>query len=455
MFEGFCVHGEAQIELEVGSEGSAIRFDMSNHLGDLEGLVVQAVELVQTMIGVRDKATRASVSQTLSPVVGCIMGLLQVTAAQIETWELDPNQYVADEDDDSMECNVRNSCLDVLMALVDMYGPPCLDAVVGAHQSILAAAMERCEGGDEEWWRPVEASLLSIGTIAEEITEAAGDGIDINSIVGGMVDLLVEAVSSGDSPPLLKGRALWCAGRYVTGIPAEASAGFFAAAVQALGDDSPLPVRISACRSVALLMPTLTKAAPEALQVRGECGDYRFRCVCMSCIVMCIETTQCRTPIQIMGEQRGQSPGAKGHQRRQWMYYCHQHFSPDCLHCPNISLPRTILYFFSKYLFVNTQSNPHRCLFLSPLITGAFGRRGQSCVFNPRLHLPGDGPPCPRNAPRRVQACARRCRRRGGGERVSDPDIDVGDLCKRPARVTGHRRRISLHASLAPVRRQP
>ena len=331
------MHGEAQIELEVGSEGSAIRFDMSNHLGDLEGLVVQAVELVQTMIGVRDKATRASVSQTLSPVVGCIMGLLQVTAAQIETWELDPNQYVADEDDDSMECNVRNSCLDVLMALVDMYGPPCLDAVVGAHQSILAAAMERCEGGDEEWWRPVEASLLSIGTIAKEITEAAGDGIDINSIVGGMVDLLVEAVSSGDSPPLLKGRALWCAGRYVTGIPAEASAGFFAAAVQALGDDSPLPVRISACRSVALLMPTLTKAAPEALQVRGEWGTAldMFACRVLLCALK---------RLSVFTEATRAESGAKEHQRR------HQDFSSDYVHCPRISLPRTNLYFFRSSL---------------------------------------------------------------------------------------------------------
>ena len=64
----------------------------------LETVVVQVVELVMTLV--EHPRLGATLTSSLDELVYQAIGYMQMTTSQEETWRDDPNQYVADEDDD-------------------------------------------------------------------------------------------------------------------------------------------------------------------------------------------------------------------------------------------------------------------------------------------------------------------------------------------------------------------
>ena len=73
----------------------------------LDSLVVCLLELVRGISAVQ--GVSGMLKRQLQPLVFVLLGYMQVSAPSMEAWELDPNQYVADEDDESLAFSVRNT----------------------------------------------------------------------------------------------------------------------------------------------------------------------------------------------------------------------------------------------------------------------------------------------------------------------------------------------------------
>ena len=79
----------------------------------------------------------------------------------------DPNQFVADEDDDFG--NVRAACGLMLDSLGERFGVKAVAALWNASNRRLAESISAQQTGDSMWWRPREAALLAVGTMNEVV----------------------------------------------------------------------------------------------------------------------------------------------------------------------------------------------------------------------------------------------------------------------------------------------
>ena len=84
----------------------------------VEGVVSQLLELVMTLV--EHPRLGGILTTGLGEMVYQTLGYMCMTAAQEEAWADDPNQYVADEDDDLV--TVRATCGMLLDELA--VGPP-------------------------------------------------------------------------------------------------------------------------------------------------------------------------------------------------------------------------------------------------------------------------------------------------------------------------------------------
>jgi hypothetical protein len=67
---------------------------------DFGSLVSQLMELVLALIGNQRYQAMLRAPQQQQQLLHLTLGYMQMTAGQVERWRGDPNQYVADEEDD-------------------------------------------------------------------------------------------------------------------------------------------------------------------------------------------------------------------------------------------------------------------------------------------------------------------------------------------------------------------
>ena len=126
------------------------------------GLTIELFDFIRGLVHAPTKKTRRLMHESLLPLVHTMVAYMQITQTQLGLWTDDPNQYVADEDDDSLEHNVRNTGADLLRELESALGEFVLKATVQATQQRLAAPS----------WRMQEAALLVMGSLAEPLLMA-------------------------------------------------------------------------------------------------------------------------------------------------------------------------------------------------------------------------------------------------------------------------------------------
>ncbi|OQR80962.1 importin [Achlya hypogyna] len=206
--------------------------------------VVQLFEFVQALVQAPTKKTKALVLAALHPLVLHMVSYMQITAAQMELWGDDPNKYIADEDDDSMEYNVRNAGVDLLTELETALGSAVLAPVVAAAQQRL------CEASAS--WRVQEAALLVMGTLAKPLVapNRKGDTLDVPAFL----QTLFNVLQTPESNMYLKARALWCASRFAKVMTNEQLTAFLQVAVSGLEVQQVIPVKLYACRAIGLLL---------------------------------------------------------------------------------------------------------------------------------------------------------------------------------------------------------
>ncbi|KAL0051329.1 hypothetical protein WJX82_005781 [Trebouxia sp. C0006] len=238
---------------------------------DFESLMSQLFEVLITLVG---NQRHHHLMQPIVPeLIYLTIGYMQMTQEQVEEWSSNPDQYVADEEEETFSVRVSGELvLDELMAA---FPEPAVAAVAAAVNTRLQEAAQAKASGDSEWWRLREAALLAVGAVAKPILEVqaqqAQPALDIPALLH---NVLHQDLIAPNAPPFLTGRALWMAARLSEAVSPEDTAPFLQAAAGGLSPGQAPAVQIGACRAIVHLCqrasgPTLQPHLPQIYQGLG------------------------------------------------------------------------------------------------------------------------------------------------------------------------------------------
>jgi len=249
-------HGQYSTEI-LSEDGDVYPFDR---------LVLVLLEIFHASL--RLKPLHGVLCGMLPPFAYLLLGFAQLTSEQIEAFVDDPNEYVAQEDDElsaKQNYSVRTSAVRLLADLVSSFASASACGEHGADygaRALLGAVAKRSEevqamrdAGHEQWWKMREAALQAIGTVHKELRRVGSAIFDPDTFVQQLAD-----DASASMSPFLRGRALWCASQFAPACTPEHAVHFLRAAIASLDNEHELfPVKVGACRAVASFCPTLNK----------------------------------------------------------------------------------------------------------------------------------------------------------------------------------------------------
>ncbi|KAG0068374.1 hypothetical protein BGZ89_004825 [Linnemannia elongata] len=186
----------------------------------------------------------------LDELVWNALSYMQMTDDQAETWNADPNQFIADEDADSFTHHVRNAAQDVLATLVEHYESQTLIALSQSiHRDITTSMADKASGKDY-WWKAQESSLLAVGLMASYLCESIKRGTPSPIDVGALFDHLVLVNLSEHTLPFLQGRSFVFASQFAPILPLNLAAQYVSAAVEAILKAPSAVVKVSALKAL-------------------------------------------------------------------------------------------------------------------------------------------------------------------------------------------------------------
>ncbi|ORZ27537.1 armadillo-type protein [Lobosporangium transversale] len=238
--------GEGVGESFQDSDGETIGF---------ESLLFVQFEFIQ-MACRRRKVTQVAFigedgkSGILPELVWNTLNYMQMTDDQVESWTSDPNQFIADEEDDSYSFNVRIAAEDLLMTLIDNFEAQTLDALnLSVKQEASRSANEKA-AGNINWWKAQESSLLAVGLFAGDLSETIKSGAQAPIDIGGLFEHIVLGNLSEHDFPFLQGRSFVFASQFASILPANYASQYVSAAVEAIMKSPSAVVKVSALRAL-------------------------------------------------------------------------------------------------------------------------------------------------------------------------------------------------------------
>uniref|UniRef100_A0AAV1T7M1 Importin N-terminal domain-containing protein n=1 Tax=Peronospora matthiolae TaxID=2874970 RepID=A0AAV1T7M1_9STRA len=241
---------DRDVVLSASGEDEDYDSDGEGALIGRSAVIVAVFEFVRGAVQAPTKKTRHLIVAGLADFVFVMIGYMQITVSQMESWQEDPNKYVADEDDESLAFNVRNAATDLLTELEAVLGRK---AVVAA----LDAAQRRLKAENTNNWRLQEAALLVVGCLATSTLDAVRrNATDITQLLdlSAFLQTLFKVMNAGSQEIYLRARALWCASRLAKGMNQEMLDAFFQVAISGLEQGQVLPVRMYACRAIGAII---------------------------------------------------------------------------------------------------------------------------------------------------------------------------------------------------------
>uniref|UniRef100_A0A182QSB7 Importin N-terminal domain-containing protein n=1 Tax=Anopheles farauti TaxID=69004 RepID=A0A182QSB7_9DIPT len=169
-------------------------------------MILQIFEFVHTIIEM--KKYRAAIMNVLTDLVYITVLYMQITEEQAQQWMDDPEKFVDDEDEQSVEFTVRATAHDVLLIVGQEYEKqllPCFTEALGKHSAV--AEVDR-NAGNPHWWKIHESSILAVGSFKDLIVESP-TGFDMGQYLA-LIKMLMESRAS----PYLLGRCLWLLSRF-------------------------------------------------------------------------------------------------------------------------------------------------------------------------------------------------------------------------------------------------
>ncbi|KAI9915570.1 hypothetical protein PsorP6_007875 [Peronosclerospora sorghi] len=241
---------EREVVLSGVEEEEEYESDGEGTLIGRSAMIVAVFEFVRGAIQSPTKKTRQLLVSGLPDFVFVMIGYMQITVSQMQSWQENPNKYVADEDDESMEFNVRNAACDLLAEL---------DAVLGRKAVVAAldAAQRRLQAVHTDNWRLQEAALLVVGCLASSTLDALRkNAADVSQMLdlSAFLQTLFKVMNTGSQEIYLRARALWCASRLAKGMNQEMLDAFLQVAISGLEQFQVLPVRMYACRAIGAIL---------------------------------------------------------------------------------------------------------------------------------------------------------------------------------------------------------
>ncbi|KAF6754194.1 armadillo-type protein [Ephemerocybe angulata] len=250
----------------------------------------ETVELPQLICPILDflasvvrggKARGWFVDDRLSALVVAVFKLSQMTDEDEETWTNNANAFIAQEDDETQQYSVRVAGFDLLGTLIDRRTVDVTKNFQSALHHIITASQQAREGGNSEWWRPLEAGLAAVGSQSETILdciedeEAGGNDkpIDIDYILLNVIPSILTLPEH----PFLQGRGFVFASQFSRLLQAQSAGQYLDAAVQVIeSSDAGVPVKISAVKAVQNFCEggDDTVLAPFAPRIAQDLGPF-------------------------------------------------------------------------------------------------------------------------------------------------------------------------------------
>ena len=167
-------------------------------------------------------------------------------------WLKDMNQFIQDDEEDSLTFNVRVAIQELLATLVSTYRKEAIQALCESTTNLLQIAQQKHSASPALWWKTTEACLLALGLHCNELVDAIQSSgslnkYDLNAVFQHFV---IDAVKSFDFP-FLQGRALWFSGRFAEVLPSQLANDLLHCSVSAICQQEVRPtVRICALKAI-------------------------------------------------------------------------------------------------------------------------------------------------------------------------------------------------------------
>lgn len=203
---------------------------------------------------------RTLLRNVLGDLIYIIIVYMQITEEQVDSWAADPEKFVQDEDEQSVDYSVRVSAQDVLT----MIGQ-CVDKVTPALQEALSrhycSAEQEKNNGNPHWWKTHEACMLAVSAL-EFVIEGKKD---VKFNLTEYLNVCKSLMSTGDGSPFLTGRCLCLFSLFSTSdiynVPLLTE--LLNMTCLHLAADKPIVVRICSVRAVQYFCENLKDASSE------------------------------------------------------------------------------------------------------------------------------------------------------------------------------------------------
>ena len=280
--------------------------DDDGNLISLQMILVEFIGLYIDTLRVGEgkirKITRAYVFQIFSNITKTVISAMYINGEQMTDWEGDIETYMLDEaryDEMKRTTGPRDEGRMFFECVADLFTSDIVLAEMTDNQIpyYVNLARQRRENiygnnkGDEDWWKPIEALLVSFGTVSKmyketkkkddtgnnNTTESGVNKETLSKInASGLQDLILKQVTTPINK-YLTATALWVGNTMSPFHTKESRRPFLNGMVQALSPSAPFPIRITACRQMAILYSKLDQedkqliAEPAVMAISNLC----------------------------------------------------------------------------------------------------------------------------------------------------------------------------------------
>lgn len=220
---------------DLDSDGAEIGF----------GTLVQAIfEFIQSLT--ERKKYKAMIRKVLADVVFYLITYLSIPEYQIELWDEDPEKYVEDDDEESMNFTVRTGAMELLIDLSTEMKTSYVEALINAITRHIGQCGPITDGYNWKVYEACATALNISGDAVEDCIEAKK--VDFN--FGAFYNTVVLPGLTIDKP-YLKGRLIWLTASYIKRLPSEEAVNtLLEYVINALKIGSAAPVMVGAMKGV-------------------------------------------------------------------------------------------------------------------------------------------------------------------------------------------------------------
>eukprot|EP00899_Mesostigma_viride_P014625 jgi/Mesvir1/23163/Mv22638-RA.1 len=262
LFAGSAPLFEARV-LQQGSTDAG--YDSDGDLITLDTLVAQLFEVLITLVG--SPRFSKMVQGSIKELVYIALQYMHMSHDQMEEWERDINQFIADESEDLFNC--RGQGENLFEELGDVFGPEALKKLleaVFARFRDADAAREADAGGT--WWKMREAGLLTLGYVCEAILGMQKKGaalMDVPAFVASVINQDLSPGSASAASPWLQGRALSVAASYAPVVGPELQSQLLQITVGAISQGRHPALNVGGLRALSYLCSRVSQGALQPL----------------------------------------------------------------------------------------------------------------------------------------------------------------------------------------------